>query len=143
MRHFIDIYSPFCTVKMEDLRICVAMGVVVILDFGLARYTNDVHSNTVEIDKSSGFHILELHGYTAGVTSSIFATGLLLICATYVAFKMGIGRIFKCCCNQGFGGVGYVGNRTEGLIMTPQTAQAVQMVAPTTTTAPMSIRNSV
>ena len=32
---------------------------------------------------------------------------------------------------------------TEGLIMTPQAAQAVQMVTPTTTTAPIPIRNSV
>ena len=82
------------------------MGVVVTLDLGLARYTNDVNGNTVQIDKSSGFHIMELHAYTAGVTSSIFVSGLLLICGTYVAFKIGLGRISKCCCIQAFGGVG-------------------------------------
>ena len=38
----------------------------------VVEYTNDVHGNTVQVDRSSGFHILELHGMTASVTSSLF-----------------------------------------------------------------------
>ena len=62
------------------------------------RYINDIHGNTVVQEKSTGFHVLELHGFTVGVTSSIFVGAALTICATYVAFRLGLGRVFNACC---------------------------------------------
>ena len=44
-----------------------------------AKYTNNVYGNTVQVDKSYGFHILELHGFTAGVTSSLFIGAMSLL----------------------------------------------------------------
>ena len=65
------------------------------------RYINDIHGNTVVQDKSTGFHVLELHGYSMGVTSSIFVGAALTICATYVAFRLGLGRVINmCCCSK-------------------------------------------
>ena len=65
------------------------------------RYINDIHGNTVVQEKSTGFHVLELHGFTVGVTSSIFVGAALTICATYVAFRLGLGRLLSmCCCSK-------------------------------------------
>ena len=64
-----------------------------IMDVGGARYVNDIHGNTVVQDKSTGFHVFELHGFSVGVTSSIFMGVALLICATYLALKLGLGRL--------------------------------------------------
>ena len=69
-----------------------------VLDVGGARYINDIHGNTVVQDKSSGFHVFELHGFSVGITSSIFMGIALLICATYLALKLGLGRLLQCCC---------------------------------------------
>ena len=69
-----------------------------ILNVGGARYINDIHGNTVIQDKSSGFHVFELHGFSIGITSSVFMGIALLICATYLALKLGLGRLFQCCC---------------------------------------------
>ena len=43
-----------------------------VLVHGDARYVNDIHGNTVVQDKSMGFHVFELHGFSIGVTSSVF-----------------------------------------------------------------------
>ena len=69
-----------------------------VLGVGGARYLNDIHGNTVIQDKSSGFHVFELHGFSVGITSSIFIGIALLICATYLGLKLGLGRLFQCCC---------------------------------------------
>ena len=71
-----------------------------VLAHGVAKYINDIHGNTVVQDRSSGFHVFELHGYLVGVTSSIFMGVALLICATYLAFKLGLGRFLACCCGN-------------------------------------------
>ena len=79
----------------------VSVGMVMlglILEGSEARYLNDIHGNTVIQDKSSGFHIFELHGFSVGITSSVFIGIALLICATYLGLKLGLGRLFQCCC---------------------------------------------
>ena len=79
--------------------VLVGMGMAwLVLGVGEARYLNDIHGNTVIQDKSSGFHVFELHGFSMGITSSIFIGIALLICATYLALKLGLGRLFQCCC---------------------------------------------
>ena len=70
-----------------------------VLVHGDAKYANDIHGNTVVQDKSTGFHVFELHGFSVGVTSSVFMGLALLICATYLGFKLGLGRVLACCCN--------------------------------------------
>ena len=45
------------------------------------RYIDDIHGNTVVQDKLMGFHVLELIGFSVGVTSSIFVGAALTICA--------------------------------------------------------------
>ena len=65
-----------------------------------AKYINDIHGNTVVQDKSTGFHVFELHGFSVGVTSSVFMGIALLICATYLGFKLGLGRVLACCCGS-------------------------------------------
>ena len=64
-----------------------------------AKYVNDIHGNTVVQDKSTWFHVFELHGFLVGVTLSVFMGIGLLICATYLGFKLGLGRVLACCCN--------------------------------------------
>ena len=79
----------------------VSVGMVMfglILEGCEARYLNDIHGNTVIQDKSSGFHIFELHGFSVGITSSVFIGIALLICATYLGLKLGLGRLLRCCC---------------------------------------------
>ena len=71
-----------------------------VVSHGVAKYINDIHGNTVVEDRSSGFHVFELHGFSVGVTSSIFMGVALLICATYLAFKLGLGRFLMCCCGN-------------------------------------------
>ena len=79
--------------------VSVVMGMFwLVLEGGEARYLNDIHGNTVIQDKSSGFHIFELHGFSVGITSSVFIGIALLICATYLGLKLGLGRLFQCCC---------------------------------------------
>ena len=70
-----------------------------VLAHGDARYVNDIHGNTVVQDKSTGFHVFELHGFSVSITSSVFMGIALLICATYLGFKLGLGRVLACCCN--------------------------------------------
>ena len=53
----------------------------------------------MQVDKSSGFHILKLHGFTSGVTSRIFVGGLLILCGAYLALKLSFGRLVRCCCH--------------------------------------------
>ena len=80
----------------------VSVGMVmfwlVLEDCEAKRYLNDIHGNTVIQDKSSGFHIFELRGFSVGITSSVFIGIALLICATYLGLKLGLGRLFQCCC---------------------------------------------
>ena len=76
----------------------VLMGVGMlwlVLDVGGARYINNIHGNTVVQDKSSGFHVFELHGFSVEITSSIFIGIALLICATYLALNSGLRRWHK------------------------------------------------
>ena len=79
------------------------MTLWLVLDGCEAKYLNDIHGSTVIQDKSSGFHIFELHGFSVGITSSIFIGIALLICATYLGLKLGLGRLLRCCC-MGCGG---------------------------------------
>ena len=64
-----------------------------------SKYINDIHGNTVVQDCSTGFHVFELHGFSVGVTSSIFVGAALTICATYLAFKLGLGKLLLCYCH--------------------------------------------
>ena len=65
------------------------------------KYINDIHGNTVVQDRSTGFHVFELHGFSVGITSSIFVGAALTICATYLAFRLGLGRLLSmCCCSK-------------------------------------------
>ena len=63
-----------------------------------SKYINDIHGNTVVQDRSTGFHVFELQGFSMGVTSSIFVGAALTICATYLAFRLGLGRLLSMCC---------------------------------------------
>ena len=122
--------------------ICILVGAVGPLDLCMSRYVNDIHGNSIQIDKSSGFHVLELHGYTAGVTSSIFVSTFLLIYGAYVAFKLRCLKMFRCCCSREtmMGNVGFPSNRMEGMFGNPQNPQAIQRMAPVP--APMPSRNA-
>ena len=71
-----------------------------VMGLGGAKYINDIHGNTIVQDKSTGFHVFELHGFSVGVTSLIFMGVALLICATYLALKLGLGRLLQCCCSN-------------------------------------------
>ena len=64
----------------------------------VTKYVNDIHGNTIQVDKSSGFNVLELHGMNAGVTSSMFVGAMMLLCSAYFCYKIGIAKIFGCCC---------------------------------------------
>ena len=65
------------------------------------KYINDIHGNTVVQERSTGFHVFELHGFSVGVTSSIFVGAALTICAMYVAFRLGLGHLINmCCCSK-------------------------------------------
>ena len=63
-----------------------------------SKHINDIHGNTVVQDCLTGFHVFKLHGFSVGVTSSIFVGAALTICATYLAFKLGLGKLLLCCC---------------------------------------------
>ena len=91
------------------------------------RYINDIHGNTVVQDKSTGFHVLELHGFSVGVTSSIFVGAALTICATYVAFRLGLGHVINmCCCSK----CSQDRQQTSELMVptVPSAPQAVQLI---------------
>ena len=75
----------------------VALVIVNVLGVS-SKYINDIHGNTVVQDHSTGFHVFELHGFSVGVTSSIFVGAALTICATYLAFRLGLGKLLLCCC---------------------------------------------
>ena len=77
----------------------VALVIVNVLGVS-SKYINDIHGNTVVQDRSTGFHVFELHGFSMGVTSSIFVGTALIICATYLAFKLGLGKLLLCCCQS-------------------------------------------
>ena len=69
-----------------------------------SKYIDDIHGNTVVQDRSTGFHVFELHGFSVGIKSSIFVGAALTICATYLAFRLGLGRLLGMCfckCAQG------------------------------------------
>ena len=93
----------------------------------VTKYVNDIHGNTIQVDKSSGFHVLELLGMTAGVTSILFIGAMMLMCCAYYSYQIGIAKIFGCCCNcPPLGGQGI----TPGGILRPQmmTAQSLPVV---------------
>ena len=112
------------------------------LDWCIAKCINDIHGNSIQVDKSSGFHIFELHGYTAGVTSSLFISAFLLICGAYVAFKIGCMKMFACCNrHHGRSSRQYIESRSEGSYGNPQNTAvmpSIQMLAP----APMPSKSS-
>ena len=66
---------------------------------GMSKYVNDIQGNTIQEDKSTRFHVLELHGMTAGVTSSLFVGALMILCAAYFCYKVGITKVLQCCCS--------------------------------------------
>ena len=105
-----------------------------VMGIGGARYINDIHGNTIVQDQSTGFHVFELHGFSVGVTSSIFMGIALLICATYLALKLGLGRLLRCCCS----GCREVEQQTQSQTLTqPQaTAPAMQAMMPIEATVP-------
>ena len=112
--------------------VLVRVGMLwLILDVGGARYINDIHGNTVIQDKSTGFHVFELHGFSVGVTSSIFMGIALLICATYLALNLGLGRLLNCCC------IGCRGEQ-QTQVQTPP-APVPQATAPIEASMPMQV----
>ena len=123
--------GELCTSKITLMKVGMVLR---ILDVGGARYVNDIHGNTVIQDKSTGFHVFELHGFRVGVTSSIFMGIALLICATYLALKLGLGRLLRCCCS----GCREVEQQTQSQTLTqPQaTAPAMQATMPIEATVP-------
>ena len=106
IEYFIVIYSEGVDaighLRISPIRIMPMSKLTLwsVLSCGVAKYINDIHGNTVVEDRSSGFHVFELHGYSVGVTSSVFMGVALLICATYLAFKLGLGRFLTCCCHN-------------------------------------------
>ena len=75
---------------------------VVILELDIVvgvKYHKEVDRNAVQVDKSTGFQVFELHGFSVGVTSSIFIAAFLLLCSTYVAMRLGLSKVFRCCCH--------------------------------------------
>ena len=76
----------------------IAAFIMVMPMTSVTKYVNDVHGNTVQIYKSSEFHILELSGMTPGIMSSIFIGGIMLFCVAYFAYEIGLGKILGCCC---------------------------------------------
>ena len=92
---------------------CEIVKLIVIMFKGLIpviiKYINDIHGNTIQVDKSTGFHVLELHGMTAGVTSSLLIGAMMLLCSAYFCYKVGLTKMLRCCCdclNQGGAHVG-------------------------------------
>ena len=75
---------------------------IVVLELNMVlgvKYHNDVRGNTVQVDKSTRFHVFELHEFSVGATSSVFIAAFLLLCATYVAMKLGLSKVLRCCCH--------------------------------------------
>ena len=109
------------------------------------KYHNNVHGNTVQVDKSTGFHILELHGFSVGVTSSIFISAFLLLCATYVAMKLGLSKMFRCCCccccermvESG------IGQHMQVMQQQPQPVQMSSPVQPVQMASPMQLQSRI
>ena len=106
----------------------VVMILWVLPRVSVTKYVNDIHGDTIQVDKSSRFHVLELHGMTAGVTSSLFVGAMMLMCCAYYSYKIGIAKIFGCCCNcpSNLEGQGV----SPGGILRPQmmTTQSLSMV---------------
>ena len=84
---------------MKMLVIMLGVIVVQLVLPGMSKYINDIHGNTFQVDKSTGFHVLELHGMTAGVTSSLFIGALAILCASYFCYKAGLSKLLRCCCS--------------------------------------------
>ena len=51
-----------------------------VLDCSVAKYIHDIHSNMLVEDRSSGFHVFELHGFWVGMTSNIHGRGIAHMC---------------------------------------------------------------
>ena len=120
---------------------------MVILELGIivgVKYHNDVHGNMVQVDKSTDFHVFELHGFSVGVTSSIFISAFLLLCATYVAMKLGLSKVFRCCfhCPEGMVESG-LGSQQMQMIQQqqPQPVQMLSPVQPVQMASPMQIQS--
>ena len=101
--------------------------------FGVSsKFINDIHGYTVVQDISTGFHVFKLHGFSVGITSSIFVGAALTICATYLAFRLGLGRLLgMCCCKctQGHEGQQAMTNLPPVQQQAvPSAPQAVQMI---------------
>ena len=123
---------------MKDM---VLIIVLVIKMVEGTKYRNDVHGNTVQVDKSSGFHILELHGFSVGVTSSIFISAFLLICAAYVAVKLGINKMFRCCCNNSDRMVESGMAQQMQMMQQQQPIQRANQVQPVQMASPMQLQS--
>ena len=67
-------------VNILVIMLAVLMGIVIMGEVlpGMCKYVNDIHGNTIQVDKSTGFHVLELHEMTAGVTSILFIGALMI-----------------------------------------------------------------
>ena len=63
-----------------------------------SEYINDIHGHTVVQDRSTGFHMFELHRFSVGFTSSIFIGAAMTLCATYLANKLRFRKLLTCCC---------------------------------------------
>ena len=63
------------------------------------KYHNYIHGNIIHLDKSSSFHVFELHGFSVGVTSFVFLAAFLILYATYIAMKLGLSKVLRCCCH--------------------------------------------
>ena len=87
-------------VNILVIMLAVLMGIVIMGEVlpGMSKYVNDIHGNTIQVDKSTGFHVLELHGMTAGVTSSLFIGALMILCSAYFCYKVGVTKMLRCCC---------------------------------------------
>ena len=119
--------------------VLIVMGVVDVV--AGTRYQNDVHGNTVQVDKSSGFHILELHGFSVGVTSSIFISAFLLLCAAYVAVQLGISKMFCCCCNSERMVESGMEQQMQMMQQQPQPVQRSNPVQPVQMASPMQLQS--
>ena len=75
-----------CVVGMFHVDIVTLMAVGVL---GVSsKYINEIHGNNVVQDRLTGFHVFELHGFSVGITSSIFIGAALTISATYLTFRL-------------------------------------------------------
>ena len=89
-----------CEIVKIIVKMCKWLLLAVILGEVLPRmskYMNNIHGNTIQVDKSTGIHVLELLGMTAGVTSSLLVGAMMLLCSAYFCYKIGMAKMLKCC----------------------------------------------